>query len=199
MALKPLLGKLHPWEPLRLCSKHTSSTKLSTVPPPAQAKLTARSSAVSRHPGVGLVPLLASLSLLHRLGAVGAATRPYVSLYPCMACTVPINADGVRSERKGDGILPESSGSCEVKDLGGLKPATKSMSTQLPGKWKTLWFQRTTQGLSHPSTGSKAFLGRTGSSTPPAQSLLPLARQRRAASALADEPRAGVTARPPAD
>lgn len=199
MVLKPLLGKLHPWEPLRLFKAHFLHEAFYCPPTcPGQTDCPLLCSVPAPWRGTCPAAYL-PLSLLHRLGAVGAATRPYVCLYPRVACTVPTNADGVRSERKSNGILPESSGSCEVKDLGGLKPAPKSMSTQLPGKWKTLWFQRTTQGLSHPSTGSKAFLGRTGSSTLPAQSLLPLARHRRAASALADEPRASVTARPPAD
>ena len=39
--LKPLLGKLQPWEPLRLSSNDTTSMRLSTVPLPAQATLSA--------------------------------------------------------------------------------------------------------------------------------------------------------------
>jgi len=60
--LKPLLGKLHPWEPLRLSSSDTSSMKLSTGPPPAPTKPTARSSTVYQHTGVGLVRLPTRLS-----------------------------------------------------------------------------------------------------------------------------------------
>lgn len=54
--------------------------------------------------------------LLHRLSAVRTEMMPYVSLHPGMDGPVPIKANEVKSE-KNDSILPESSGSWEVKDL----------------------------------------------------------------------------------